>query len=85
MLTENARYDSRLASLGLLTLLGGSILFVLGWLCLNQHWWRLSELSEAAREREPSGRPEAVLLLANLPAALVCIALGLQSVPIAAC
>ena len=85
MLTDNDRFDSTLASLGMFTLLGGSLLFVVGWLCLGDHWWCLRALSETERERAPSGRPEVALLLANPPAALVCIALGIQAIPIAAC
>jgi len=56
-----------------------------GWACLAQHWAQLRRLSVEERELAPDGLLAAGLLLVNPPAALVCIALGIQAIPLAAC
>src|SRR5688500_3027997 len=62
------------AALGVLTILGGLLLFAAGAICLVIHSWQAARLPKP--QREPHSRAATtrfVLLLCNFPAAIFCI------------
>ena len=71
---------SAMALAGLLTLGVGLVLFVVGWAALFEHGRRLRRRTaeELALEPAPPADLAGLLLLINLPAALVCLSIAVS-------
>lgn len=78
--TGSSAVFSAMALAGLLTLGVGLVLFVVGWAALFEHGRRLRQRTaeELALEPAPPAELAGLLLLINLPAALVCLSIAVS-------